>query len=96
MAVLGRLLERDLSPGQAAAFSSMGMTPRSALSSLAADPELVDLMALPKVKRALADAKADPENGLARWAGDAEVQRALDLLEAALGGGGVIDVQAER
>jgi hypothetical protein len=49
-----------------------------------------------QVKRALADAKADPENGLARWAGDAEVQRALDLLEAALGGGGVIDVQAER
>jgi hypothetical protein len=47
------------------------------------------------VRQALSDVKADPDNGLARWAGDAEVARALDLLEAALGGAGVVDVKAE-
>jgi hypothetical protein len=45
------------------------------------------------VRQALADAKADPRHGLDRWEGDAEVARALDLLEAALGP--VVDVQAD-
>ncbi|KAI8469635.1 MAG: hypothetical protein J3K34DRAFT_423084 [Monoraphidium minutum] len=97
MAVLGRLLEKDLPPAQAAAFASMGTTPRGALSSMTSDPELARLLSLPKVRQALADARADPEGGLARWEGDPEVMRALDLLEAVLGGsggggGGVIDV----
>ena len=54
----------------------------------------------PQVKAALADIKADPGNALGRWAGDAHVARALDLLEGVLGppggsgggGGGGSDV----
>ncbi|GBF95945.1 hypothetical protein Rsub_08068 [Raphidocelis subcapitata] len=93
MAVLGRLMERDMPAAQKAAFSSMGTTPRGALASMASDPELVALLAKPNVRQALADAKADPQRGLERWEGDAEVARALDLLEAALGG--VVDVEAD-
>jgi hypothetical protein len=52
------------------------------------------------VRQALADIRGDPEGAMARWAGDADVARVLDLLEGALGGelggggggGAVVDV----
>lgn len=55
-----------------------------------------------QVRAALSDIRTDPERGMAAWAADAEVQRALDLLEATLGGSsggggssGVVDVSPE-
>jgi len=55
-----------------------------------------------QVRQALSDVKSDPENGLSKWTGDADVMRALDLLEAAFGGGGgagggaVVDVTPDK
>lgn len=100
MRALGRLLEKGLPNGRAAEFAAMGTTPRGALEGIAGDPELAALMARPNVREALADYRRDPLAAEARWLRDAQVQRALDLLEAALGGGedvagggGVLDVK---
>lgn len=99
MAVLSRLLEADLGSEQAAQFADLGTSPQGLLSAVAEDPALAAALSAPRVRAALAEIRADPVGGMARWAGDAQVMAALDQLEAALGprgagAGGVVDVQA--
>eukprot|EP00775_Hariotina_reticulata_P003170 gene3170-3448_t len=70
MGVLERLLSKDLPARQAAAFAEAGISPGAVLAAMTSDDELQSLLKEPSVRRALAQIRANPAAGMARWSGD--------------------------
>jgi hypothetical protein len=77
----------------------MGTSPAALMEALSREPPLAAALSSPRVRAALADIRADPRAGMARWGADAEVAAALDLLERWGQGqgapGAVVDVPLE-
>lgn len=81
MSVLSQLLEAGMSPEDRQAFSDVDQTPAGFAASVYSSGELCDLLTRPNVRAALDSLQADPEQGLEKFEGDADVKRALDLME---------------
>jgi len=72
--------------------SSASSSPADLASQLFSDPRLAAKLAQPKIRVALAEIRANPAAGMAKWESDPEVCEVLDMLESAMGGNAVIDV----
>jgi hypothetical protein len=83
MAVLGRLLESEVGPAEVEQFRDLDTTPSELVTAIARE-DVMQLLAAPKVRQALADIRADPVSGMSRWQHDAQVMAALDKLQAVL------------
>ncbi|MEW5300732.1 MAG: hypothetical protein WDW36_003642 [Sanguina aurantia] len=81
MSVLSQLLEAGMSEEDRQAYADVDQTPAGFAASVYSSGELCDLLQRPNVRAALAALQANPEQGLDKFEGDADVKRALDLME---------------
>ncbi len=78
-------------------LSSLGAEAGDVAASLFSDGQLAQKLASPRIRAALAEIRANPERGMARYQDDAEVMAVLDALQRQMEGQGgrntdVIDV----
>jgi hypothetical protein len=95
MAVLRRLLNYGVDVQSQQEFKEYGLTPGDTVQQMYSNPELAALLQQPRVLEALAEMRANPLRAMMKYEADAEVVRALELLEATLGPGSV-DVEVEE
>ena len=66
-------------------FSDVLTSPARLLSAAFSQRQLAELVGDPRIQRALHDIRANPVQAMLKYEGDAEVMKALDLLQEALG-----------